>query len=371
LGAVFACCVCVPSTHAQLAPPTGGSATLPVASLVLPGRDAYTEADGLAFWALSPFDARRQVVLAGRLLAPLQGKKIRSIRVRRNHSADTFAGGTIDMELYLSHAANGPWALSEVFAQNRGADHQLVFDGLVELPAAPAPAQAPAPWGGTSSVTIRLAQPFLYRGGPLCIETVTKATNAQTPWWPIDAEVTSTQGTVTPYGTSCISGMGVAPAGADATSFTVGNTAVLYLRGTHTPAAALCMVGVSKTRLLGNIPLPLDLTSLGASGCSLQSSATAVIAANLSYLPNSTRVSGEVSIGIPVDSNLQGVAVYSQWAVAEPGANPMGFTFSNGVMTRVGASRVNNAGWLESPDLSSSCGRVLTGRFPILRFDWK
>ena len=122
---------------------TSGHANLPVAGLVLPNKSENREGDGLAFWAISPFDARRQIVISARLIANLINKDLVAIRVRRNYSGDHYEGGRIDMEVSMSHGVTNPWNLSTSFAANRGLDHQQVFDGSVFVPFAPAPIESP------------------------------------------------------------------------------------------------------------------------------------------------------------------------------------------------------------------------------------
>jgi hypothetical protein len=95
--------------------------------------------------------------------------------------------------------------------------------------------------------------------------------------------------------------------------------------------AALLFVGFSRTTWLG-IPLPLNLASLGAPLCNL------LVAGN-SVLVAGTDAGGNAAIGItvPVDPTLVGGRFFQQFAVYDPGANGLGFTFSNGGEGQIGA----------------------------------
>jgi hypothetical protein len=347
---------------------TSSEQVLKVAEMVVPNGNAAVEASGVAFWAFSPFDARRQLLYASRLLARLQGRTLMGLRARRDASTDYYASGQINIEVWLSHSPRSPWDMSNVFASNRGADHVKVFDGFVGLPASPPPNTAPATWDYPFAVAIPFDTPFVYQTGALCVETVTKNSNANSPWWPIDASITPFTGSVTPFGASCITGMGLTPASADAGSITIGSTGIFYLKGRHAAGMAVCMLGMSNTQF-GSLQLPLDLGPVAAPGCRLYTSSSLLIPAMLDVPAGGPIGIATAPLDLPVNPGLQGVTLYAQWALAEAGVNPLGVTFSNGVAATIGASRMRNISWLESESMSSPSGAILAGRVPVLRFD--
>ena len=335
--------------------------------VVVPQQFDQTEAGGVAFWALSPFEARRQLVLGPSHLGSLVGKSIKSLTVRRNMGdASPLDGGLLSLKIWMSHSPRSPSGLSPTFDKNRGNDELLVFDGTISVPATPAAPSTPAPWTAPYAFTVQLLKPFVYVGGDLCIETLTNTVLGQSPpWWTADAVVERAGGAVSKYGVSCIPGMGDDPAGGDAHSMVVGSTAMFHLRGNRNTGSAVCMVGTSRTSY-GGVTLPLDLGVVGAVGCELST--------NPIVLNRSTAIASPVGTSpglarwallIPSLPSLAGAKIYTQWYVLDYGVNPLNLTFSNGVEATLGAARNNwDAGWIESPDGSSPVGFHISGPGP-------
>ena len=91
----------------------------------------------------------------------------------------------------------------------------------------------------------------------------------------------------------------------------------------------LLALGLSKQKW-GAIPLPLDLTPLGATGCKLYT------AIGITF-PGVTSSTGSVGklIPIPNDPNLVGASFFTQYICVDK-ANSLGLTFSNGLETKLG-----------------------------------
>lgn len=338
-------------------------------TLVVPAANFGIEGKGVAFWALSPFDARRQLAIAGAAVAPIKGELIRGITLRRNATLDVLEGGDLELEIWMSHAATSPWTMSTRFDANRGPDHVKVFDGVVRVPRSPVAFQRPVPWIEPYTVHIDFNVPFLFRGGALLIETVTKNQPEDAPWWPIDAAVATKTGTVQKFGTSCIPFTGPEPATADPASLTVGATATFSLRGFEgVEGLTTCILGPSK-QFAGNIPLPWDLTSVGARFCYLYVQPKLRLPAQIVEPFNGPFGTLGVRIDIPLDSALEGTTLFAQWVLVEPRANALGMLFSNGVEATIGPSRMRNMNWLESMDLSATHGTLLPGRVPVISLD--
>ncbi len=86
---------------------------------------------------------------------------------------------------------------------------------------------------------------------------------------------------------------------------------------------ALCL-GISSTRW-GSLTLPLDLSSLGMTGCEL------LVSPELSLSSSATSGRATVSVPIPDNSKLRRASAYAQWFCLDPGANRTGITASDGL----------------------------------------
>ena len=97
-----------------------------------------------------------------------------------------------------------------------------------------------------------------------------------------------------------------------------------------TPGIALLIMGVSNTTW-GTIPLPFDLTPLGAGGCNLLVSFDLIggVVVNGSG-------TGKATYSIPNAPALYGLVWHNQYAVIDTGANQLGIAFSNGGTAKVG-----------------------------------
>jgi hypothetical protein len=107
-------------------------------------------------------------------------------------------------------------------------------------------------------------------------------------------------------------------------SFSVG------LSRAPTNRPALLFLGLSKT-LWGTVPLPLDLATFGAPGCS-------ILAAGDVALAFATSATGthSLSLSAPIDKGLCSTSLYFQYIVLDASANKLGFVFSNGGDARLG-----------------------------------
>ncbi len=93
------------------------------------------------------------------------------------------------------------------------------------------------------------------------------------------------------------------------------------------PLLAVVWLGASRTNW-GVLPLPLDLTGAGMSGCSLLASPDIL-------LPVAGK--GRVALAIPAQTSLIGAMIHHQAFVADPPVNALGLVTSNGVSGRIGA----------------------------------
>jgi hypothetical protein len=132
----------------------------------------------------------------------------------------------------------------------------------------------------------------------------------------------SGSGPVAAYGSGC---EGLA-AGWQNTPYTGATQFALTLSGAPGAGPALLWLGLSNTSWAG-LPLPLDLTGLGAPGCSLLASIDTV------YF-GTTTVAGAAAIPIAVPHpGPIGLPVYAQWLA--PAGNPAGWAVSNALAITV------------------------------------
>lgn len=111
----------------------------------------------------------------------------------------------------------------------------------------------------------------------------------------------------------------------------VGNTKFEMLaRRAPANTAAIAIIGDSSTKW-GSVNLPLDLSGIGAKGCSLLTSVLAIGG-------TSTNQYGQGGLPVPIPNlkALHGVKFYAQWIVVDPSANPLKLIFSNGAVAVIG-----------------------------------
>ena len=124
-------------------------------------------------------------------------------------------------------------------------------------------------------------------------------------------------------GRPCLSSIGHMPRMRLAADPRFGTTATYRLRGAAPSAIALMLLG---------LPLQVDLTALGASGCSLLvdplwiSPPGFVDPAGMASLP----------VYVPPVPALAGLSLEAQWGMLDPGANIFGVAFTEAVRCRIG-----------------------------------
>lgn len=108
-----------------------------------------------------------------------------------------------------------------------------------------------------------------------------------------------------------------------------GATYTATLRGGEPNGLAMFTLGFSDSSGAGGVPLPLDLTPVGAVGCAAFSSADQSVFVNLDSSGD-----GQISIPIPVNPALVGLTAFGQWVVFDA-ATPAGFITSNALRTTI------------------------------------
>ncbi|MDA0372252.1 MAG: hypothetical protein O2865_00560 [Planctomycetota bacterium] len=343
---------------------------------VIPNGFANHDGATLSDFPFGAYDTRRQLIVAGSELGPSRNRDLVGMQFRRNAGGDTspLDGGRVRLRVTLSSSPLTASQACESFAANRGSDATVVFDGVIDLPATPAPTSDPAPWVEPFAVTIPFQTAFRLASSALCIETETSpytdplTGTTDEPWWPVDATIERTPDDVTNLGASCwTENPSPMPACVVPDTFTLGGRGVFTLTGPTQPRPAVCMVGLSGSEFLG-LTLPFDLGFFGAPGCSLQIAPFLQIPAPLARTPAGPRTEAHAELPIPNDANLTSLPLFAQWMVFVPGNNLLGTHWSNGVSIRIDpTNRDIRYTWIEAPDLVSGIGHVFRGRSPVIR----
>jgi hypothetical protein len=263
-------------------------------------------------------------------------------------SINNAPGGVVSYTILLGYTTFGPTTLTSTYANNYNTSRGLptrVFQGNVNLPSLPGPntdlakfafeVKFPAPWVFASvsgenllyeqqaTHTTSVAQ-YLDAGSPVNTARVyntsssTAPTGTVAPSYGLAFKWLSTQGgRATPQ----IGNVGLPD---------IGKVFQVTLAQARANTAAALILGVSNTSW-GAIKLPLDLTAAGAAGCSLLVSPDVMFG-----FPVNASGNASAPLAIPNDTSLRGVIFHNQWAVADAGANTLGWAFSDGGTAKIG-----------------------------------
>ncbi len=285
------------------------------------------------------------------------------------------AGNASTSRLTLTLSATGrpTTAPSRIFAQNRGSNPVVAYDGSVVLPASVG-APVPAPWSTAHALRIAFTQPFRYTGGVLCIGIEGEPVDPPEGflWW-ADYDYEGEPGTVQVLGAGCGQAMAAntTTAGASARDLRPGSTTRLWSVGWPNTAGAL---------LLG-APLaqPVSLAGLGAPGCNAY--VTAGVFLNTVYPAASSGIAWTVSyqdLDLPGSAALMGQTLAAQALNLEPtgqGSNAAGLTTTNGVALTVASQPVPGSMATVTSKVTGDgqpfpvSGRVSVSRAPVLQLE--
>ena len=142
-------------------------------------------------------------------------------------------------------------------------------------------------------------------------------------------------GTLTTFGTGCArsgSPLPVISATAPGSEPNIGTSVTYRLANARANAPVVLIHGLSRTFVRGK-PLPLNLSAIGMTGCSLY------VSDNVT-LGTSTNASGVATRTLPIPNNrsLIGVHAYDQWVIIDASANALGVATSNAMDTLVGGN---------------------------------
>lgn len=347
----------------------------------VPAAHAAKDAPGFGWLAGLPVGLRQQVVVDARHLAPLRGKTLTGVWLRRDTSdRDALAGGVIDVQVTISSnpklAADRP---DPVFDRNHGRDRTAVFAGRVPVPSSPALGVPRGPWDPRDTIRIGFTRSFVYSAGALCVEIRGRPVPGGTPkFWPIDYDNDGVGGKVAAVGASCtpLRFAGTTHAWAWPSSLRPGATMLL---STHARPGTTALLMLSASLAWGT--KGLSLASFGAPGCRLwlDGALTQVQAVGSSWFAGAgTPAQTFARLPLPADQTLLGAAFYAQWAFLEhglpprqPRSNPAGVTTTNAVRATLAARAASSGIAVVEAGLGSrvpATGRVRLGTGPVLRF---
>lgn len=174
---------------------------------VVPAGAASTDANSFGWLAGASAPLRQQHLIAAHHLTPLVGRTLTALEFRRTAANEAYQGGATTLAVTLAHAPHGPLDASHDFAANLGAGGVLAFQGTVALPNSPASASGPGAavgWTAANVVRVPFTTPFVYQGGPLCVDVVGAPIAGQTAdWWMADAVFEPVAGATTDLGGGC------------------------------------------------------------------------------------------------------------------------------------------------------------------------
>ena len=147
---------------------------------------------------------RQQTLIGANHMTGLVGRTLHALELRRNAANEVYQGGTLALTVTLSIAPHAPLQATNTFVNNIGANAVQVFSGSLTLPTSPATTSATVPWTANNILRIPFTTPFLYLGGPLCIDVVgTPVAGQNANWWMADAMFEDIAGTRTNLGGGC------------------------------------------------------------------------------------------------------------------------------------------------------------------------
>jgi hypothetical protein len=341
--------------------------------LTLPVSRAATEGNTLLGFPFTR-EGRWQLLIHRSQLVPLgKGWALGEVWFRRDMPAvpgdrRRMSGGSLFFHIEGSGTDADPRAPSTVYAINHGSDRKILFAGEVQVPDCDPAASLPAPWTPPYALRIPFTTPLPDAGKNLCLEFVVQRVGGKTApdFWVTDAEWFPMTAASHDIGTACRRTGQQLLAVADRNTLRPGATASFRVVG---PILNPCLhaLGLSD-RWLGSIPLPFDLTPHGAPGCALYVD-WLLLSAHLTDAESGWPLGrAEARFDLPLDQNLLGARLYSQWLFIDPGQNPLGLTTTNGIEARLESTLpVDGLGIVYSHQSTDQVGWAITHTFPVLR----
>ena len=265
--------------------------------------------------------------------APL---RIRSLHLRRDGARkELFLLHKFDLEVFMSNLPRDPvGGYSRLWADNRGRDFTCVMKKkTVTFPSSPPPKKAPTPF----TIALMLDQPFQFAGKAFLLEFTSRPGKLPVATWYTDAQ--TARGWVGAPSGGSRSYRGV---GCPSDFYNYGVYPYIgfawrhfgYSRVKNKSLPAFDILGTND-RSLGGIPLPFDLSPLGAKGCRLYTAPLLIFPSRTDSSSREGRVDFDLGI-IPNDGSLVGAVYFEQQVVLDPSFNSLGVRMSRLARCTVG-----------------------------------
>lgn len=217
------------------------------------------------------------------------------------------------MEITLCNTTATFSTLSTTFANNLTKPTVFVAMKTINFPAA-----TPNTDPNKAVLWVKGDTPFVFLGPHLIVQfdVQTAATPGSNGVYYVDAySMNSVTTTIhTSQGSNCTP--------ASLTASNAGNTWKVDVSGAPASSPVIYMIGFSKTRFAGAVPLPLDLSGLGMPGCTVDIDP-------LLFFPFSTNASGQASVSLPYTTTTGVKLVPMAQCIVADSSKPVGFATTN------------------------------------------
>ena len=282
---------------------------------VVPASAATTDAISHLWLPGASRDVRQQTLVGSSHLAALVGRTLTALEWRRSSANETYQGGAAQWTVTLSIAARQPSRADLHFANNVGSNAVQVFAGSVTLPNSPPAAGPVVPWSANNTVRVEFTTPFVYTGGPLCVDITGLAVPGQNAdWWMADAAFEDLYGDAVERGDGCGSYGGAQGRWSHVSTRDL-------VPGCHAQFHAYGPPGGLAIAAFGSrspAPIPLAAFGLPAPGCALHLATLdallpTVFEPQTHPLLQAMGGCAEVRLWIPDDAAMFGVTMTTQW----------------------------------------------------------
>jgi len=288
---------------------------------------------------------------------------LRSVQARSTHLLSSSAG-IMDVEIGISDSPSPYRTPSAAFATNRGPGHFGSFTRKnVNVPATQELTNGPRPF----DAVFPLDAPFSWSpGSDLCLEVACHGGSGFSPLTFQACQVVSS-----PFGDvaihqqpACLTSQNVqGQRRSPRLSFSQAPTQGLLLSITADsvlPQTSVVFWLSTNGSSWAGVPLPLDLTPVGATGCTLFSGILLSFATT--SVPDALNLgAATVSMGVlPVDAALDGALLHAGAFAVDQAANTLGLTFSQGLVALIGPRSVPMS-QVTAENMTATSGAVRLG----------